>query len=382
MKMRILQLVSCRGWSSDAYWAARVTVELERAGHDAVLVCRQRSEARVIRRAQEAGVTRVETLALASGFAPLSDAADLRRLSGWLPAVRVLHVHRSKEHWLAALANRRASVRRPLVRTRHIVQPVRAHALNRWLYGRATDLVVTVTEAIRRQLVAGGLAASDRVVALPGGVDAERFDPKITRGDTARARAALGLAADAPVIGLISGFRVMKGQRTAVEAAARLAAAGHRFHLLLVGQGPFVPAVRELVQQAGLVHRVSMLGFVDDLPTAMAALDVALYAALESDGMSRVLFEYLASSVPVVASRVGVVPEILEDGRTALLVPAGEPALLADAIARLLTDGDRRRAIGAAGADLVRARFSGACLAERLGALYTELAEAAAQVAP
>jgi len=105
----------------------------------------------------------------------------------------------------------------------------------------------------------------------------------------------------------------------------------------------------------------------------MAALDVALYSALESDGMSRVLFEYLAAEVPVVASRVGVVPEILEDGRTARLVPPGEAAPLAEAIAGLLDDPARRAEIGAAGAALVRARYSGARLAERLTALYLSL---------
>jgi len=375
----ILQIVSCRGWSSDAYWAARATVELERAGHDVTLVCKRRSEARVIRRARDAGVSRIETLTLTSGIGPLADVLDLRRLVAWLPAAQVLHVHRGKEHWLAALANRMSSLRRPLVRTRHIVQPVRPHALNRWLYGRATDQVVTVTEAIRRQLVAGGLGVENRVVTMPGGVDVDRFRPDPEPPRDHGIRATLGLPRDVPIIGLVSGFRVMKGHQTVVEAAARLAAGGRRFHLLLIGQGPFVPKVRAQVEASGLGDRISTLGFVDDLPATMAVLDVALYSALESDGMSRVLFEYLAAGVPVVASRVGVVPEILEDGRTALLVPPGEPEPLADAIARLLDDPGRRREIGAAGAALVRARYSGARLAEQLTALYLSLAVASVQ---
>jgi len=375
----ILQIVSCRGWSSDAYWAARATVELERAGHDVTLVCKRRSEARVIRRARDAGVSRIETLTLTSGIGPLADVLDLRRLVAWLPAAQVLHVHRGKEHWLAALANRMSSLRRPLVRTRHIVQPVRPHALNRWLYGRATDQVVTVTEAIRRQLVAGGLGVERRVVTMPGGVDVDRFRPDAGPPRDHGIRATLGLPHDVPIIGLVSGFRVMKGHQTVVEAAARLAAGGRRFHLLLIGQGPFVPKVRAQVEASGLGDRISTLGFVDDLPATMAVLDVALYSALESDGMSRVLFEYLAAGVPVVASRVGVVPEILEDGRTALLVPPGEPEPLADAIARLLDDPGRRREIGAAGAALVRARYSGARLAEQLTALYRSLAVASVQ---
>src|SRR5215470_3055449 len=372
--MTIFQVVSCRGWSSDAYWAARVTVELERAGHEARLVCKRRSEARVIQRAKDAGVSHIETLTLASGLSPVADAVDVRRLMGWLPEAQVLHVHRSKEHWLAALANRLSSSPRPLVRTRHIVQPVRPHALNRWLYGRATNLTVTVTEAIRNQLVASGLAAADRVVALPGGVDAERFLPGPANVRNGGPKAALGLAPDVPLIGLVSGFRVMKGHQVAIEAVARLAAAGHRFHVVLIGQGPLGERVQSLVEAASLESRVSILGFVEDLPAIMSALDVALYPALESDGMSRVLFEYLAAGAPVVASRVGVVPEILEDGETALLVPAGEPERLADAIARLLKDAALRRRLGVAGVDLVRTRFSGARLAKHLSALYLSLA--------
>jgi glycosyltransferase involved in cell wall biosynthesis len=293
----------------------------------------------------------------------------------------VLHVHRGKEHWLAALANRLSRSRRPLVRTRHIVQPVRAHALNRWLYGRATDLVVTVTEAIRRQLVAAGLVPPERAVTMAGGVDADRFRPDVAPVSEGGLRSTLGLPAHVPIVGLVSGYRVMKGHQTVVEAVARLAAAGRRFHLLLIGQGPFVPRVRTQVETAGLTDRISLLGFVDDVPAAMAALDVGLYSALESDGMSRVVFEYLASGVPVVASRVGVVPEILEDGRTALLVPAGEPAPLADAIARLLDDAGLRRDLGAAGARLVRDHYSGARLAERLIARYDSLAAAPAGAA-
>ena len=376
--MTIRHIVSCRGWSSDAYWAARAVVELDRAGQDVTLVCKRSSQARVMRRAKEAGIERLETLHLSSGVSPIMDVLDLRQLVAWLPETQVLHVHRGKEHWLAAVANRMSNPRKALVRTRHIVQPIRAHALNRWLYGSATDLVVTVTDAIRRQLLASGLSADDRVVALRGGVDAELYRPDAPWAHGLDPRGVLKVPPDVPLIGLVGGFRVMKGHETVVAAAARLAAAGLPFHLVFIGQGPFAERVRDLVQAAGLADRVSLVGFVDDLPVMMAALDVALYAPLESDGMSRVLWEYLASAVPVVATRVGVVPEVLEDGATALLVPAGEPVPLAAAIERLLRDAPLRQRLGAAGADLVRERFSGARLAERLTALYRSLAVSSA----
>jgi glycosyltransferase involved in cell wall biosynthesis len=259
---------------------------------------------------------------------------------------------------------------RPIVRTRHIVQPIRPHALNRWLYRRATDLVVTVTEAIRSQYVASRLVTPERVVALPGGVDAERFDPKT---DGAGFRSSLAVDADVPLVGLVSGLRLMKGHLIAVDAVKRLAAEGRRFRVVFIGEGAMEPAVSRAVATAGLEQRIAFVGFTRDMPAAMAAFDVALYPPLESDGMSRVLFEYLAMGRAVVASRVGVVPEVLTDGASALLVPAGEPGPLAAALGRLLDDGALRTKLGAAASELVRARLSGACLARRLAELYAML---------
>lgn len=363
--------MSCRGWSSDAYWAARITAELERAGHEVTLVCKDGSDRRVIQRARAMGASRIATLRFASGVKPASDVRDLSRLSQWLGETDVVHVHRGKEHWLAAVANRLSSSPRPLVRTRHIVQPIRPHALNRWLYRKATSLVVTVTEAIRGQYIAAELIAPERIVALPGGVDLARFHPGVEDGSCRRS---LGAGSDVPLIGLVAGFRAMKGHQVAIEAAGRLAKAGWPFHMLLIGEGALESEFRRTIVSEALTSRISLVGFVPEIPAAMAALDIALYPALESDGMSRVLFEYLAMGKPVVASRVGVVPEVLEDGKTALLVPAGEPEALAQAIGRLLDDGALAKRLGAAAALLARTRLSGAAVARGLMMGYSRLA--------
>jgi glycosyltransferase involved in cell wall biosynthesis len=381
--VKIMHVVSCGGWSSDAYWAARVCRELERAGHDATLVCRRGTEARVISRARSLGVERIETLSLRTGLRPAADARDLRAVLGWLPGADVVHVHRSKEHWLAAIANRVSRTRRPLVRTRHIVQPIRPHALNRWLYRHATDLVVTVSEAIRRQCIAAGLVPQDRVVALPGGADGERFQPGKDGGALGHE---LGLPAGrppvgvppvgVPIVGLLSGFRVMKGHSVVVEAARTLAASGRAFHLLFVGQGPFEPAIRESVARAGMSDRATFLGFVDDPARAVGALDIALYPSLESDGMSRVLFEYLAAGRAVIASRVGVAAEVLKDGESALLVPGGDAPELARALDRLLGDPALRRRLGESAAALAHERLTGVCLTASLIDHYQRLTAA------
>jgi glycosyltransferase involved in cell wall biosynthesis len=366
--VKILQLVSCRGWSSDAYWAVRMTRELERRGHEVTLGCRRGTEDRVIDRARAEGVARVERFEFAGGARPWSDAADLRRLLAAWPGVDVVHVHRGKEHLLAVVANRLSARPRPVVRTRHIVQAVRPHAGNAWLYAR-TGLVVTVSDAMRGQYLAAGLVDADRVVALPGGADAETYRPAPA---DAEVRARLGGETE-PLVGMISGFRVMKGHTVAVAALARLAARGVRPRVAFVGRGSTEPAVRAAVRAARLEGQVTFAGFADDLPAAMAALDIALYTPLESDGMSRVVFEYLAAGRALIASRVGVVPEILRDGEHALLVPGGDAEALAVALERLLADARLRDRLGAAGRELVLARYSGQRVAAALEAHYRRL---------
>lgn len=376
--MRILQLVSCRGWSSDAYWAARVSRELERRGHEVTLGCRAGTELRVIDRAREEGVTRTVTYGFAGGVRPRDDVDDVRQLIEALGATDVVHVHRGKEHWLAAVANRLSRTPRPLVRTRHIVQAVRPHAGNRWLYRQATALVVTVTEAIRGQYLAAGLLPPDRVVAWPGGADAETHRPG---PHDPNVRAALGAAPDEPLIGMIAGFRTMKGHLVAVEAVRRLVDAGVRGHVVFVGRGAREALVRDALRRHRLEARVTIAGYVGDVATVMRALDVALYVPLESDGMSRVVFECLATGLPLVASRVGVVPEVLRDGEHALLVAAGDAAMLADAIGRLVRDAALRDRLGRAARELCESRYSGARVAAALEAHYARLAPAGTTVA-
>jgi glycosyltransferase involved in cell wall biosynthesis len=175
---------------------------------------------------------------------------------------------------------------------------------------------------------------------------------------------------------MIAGLRVMKGHRLVVDAVGRLGEAGRAARVVFIGQGSMLEPVRAAIRGAGLEDRIALAGFVDDLPPAMAALDVVLYVPLESEGMSRVVFEYLAAGRPLIASRVGVVPEVLRDHEHALLVPAGDADALAAALRELLADAALRARLAEGGRRLVLAQFSGARVAGALEAHYARLAAA------
>jgi glycosyltransferase involved in cell wall biosynthesis len=368
--MRILHLMSCRGWSSDAYWAARMTCELQARGHQVTLGCRRGTEERVIDRARREGIADIATFDFSSGVDPARDVGDVRRLRACIEDVDVVHVHRGKEHWLAAVANRLAGRRRPLVRTRHIVQAVRPHAGNRWLYKHATSLVVAVTGAIGGQYVAAGLVPPERLVVLHGGADASTYGPQAV---DATVRQIVGGVPHVPLVGMVAGLRYMKGHTVVVEAAGRLAARGIRPRFTFVGHGAMERMITDAITRAGLDAQFTLAGWMSDLPAVMAAFDVALYVPLESEGMSRVVFEYLAAARPLIASRVGAVPEVLVDGRHAALVAAGDAGMLAETLERMLGDAPLRARLGQAARALVLERYSGARVAEALESHYTRL---------
>jgi glycosyltransferase involved in cell wall biosynthesis len=285
--LRILHLMSCRGWSSDAYWTARAVAALKELGQRVTLVTQEGSDERVGMRLRQEGVKEFETLDFGSGF-KLKDPRAIREIRKLADGHDLIHVHRGKEHWLAAFANRGLARPRPLVRTRHIIHPVKSHLLNRWLYRRATDMVVAVTERIRQRYLGSGLVLPEKIVTLYGGVDTRSFSPEV-RGDAVRAK--LNLPPGAALLGLVGGLRVMKGHQTLVRAIARLKRDGLNCRALFVGQGSQEAVIRREIKKHGLEEEIVLAGFFPDLSEAMATLDIALYVPYESDGMGRVVSE-------------------------------------------------------------------------------------------
>lgn len=365
--MRILHLMSCRGWSSDAHWAGLVARELQARGHQVTFAARADAETKVLRRLRELGVADLRPLGFRGRRAPLASARELLVLYRLMAAHDIVHVHRSREHWMAALIIALPGPRPPLVRTRHIVAAVPLHRLNRWLYSpRVTAHVVTVSEPVRARYLRGGLVDPTRVTTIPGGVDATRFRPGL---DGAPFRVRHDVPAAAPVVGVLAGLRGMKGHATFLEAARRVPGpAGTRF--AIVGDGRHAERVRRMIDTLRLGERVVMTGFVDRPEEAVAAFDVAVSPSDESEGMGRALFEYMAAGRAIAATRVGLASEVLTDRETALLVPPRDPEALAGAIATLLHDRELAARAGRACRRLVDERYSAARVAAEVERVY------------
>jgi glycosyltransferase involved in cell wall biosynthesis len=277
--------------------------------------------------------------------------------------VALVHTHSSVDSWLGGLAAR--SRRRPVVRSRHVTIAI---PRRRGLVYRLAHRVITSGEAAAAVVAAAGVPRA-RIAAIPPGVDTARFHPGVS-GDAVRAELALQAA---PVVGLVANIRGSKGHNVFLDAARAVLATQPAARFLIVGDGIGFDDVRRRVSALGLDAAVRMTGFRRDVPEVMAALDVLVLPSIRSEAASQVIPQALAVGTPVVATDVGGSGELIRDGETGRLVPAGDPAVLAAAIIEMLGDRERARAMARRGQALVRERHSLDAAMARTTAVYEEL---------
>ncbi len=340
---RVVITNSARRWIGEAAHVLALAEGLAAEGVEVTLIVRRGHE--LERRARDAGL-RVHALRFGSRFSPWGDLFDIFRLRRIIRAARaqVVHCHRGKDHWCAAMALLGMRRRPALFRTRHVVTPMRGHHFNQWLMHRATDLTIAVSEAARRSL--SPIFGEENLIHTPvigAAVDLERFHPK-RRSATVR-REMFGVGDDEMVVGLVGRIQRVKGQGVFIDAAKRLAERGVKAKFVIAGaersEGR-MDRLRDRVASLGLADRFVFLGEVDEVADLIAALDVGVVASLGSEGSSRVALEIMASEVPIVATRVGALPEIIRDGTSGVLCAPGDVEALADGIELLLRADDLR----------------------------------------
>jgi sugar transferase (PEP-CTERM/EpsH1 system associated) len=304
------------------------------------------------------------------GKRPGHDVGAFARLVRWLRRARPEIVH--SRNWGtidAVLAARLARI--PVVlhgeHGREISDPdgrnARRNRVRRLLAPIVTRFV-TVSDDLRRWLVREVGVPARKVVTICNGVDTSRFSP----GDRTAARAALGLAIDRTLVGTVGRLDPVKDQAGLVRAFAGVRARNRAAALVIVGDGPCRGELAGLITALGLSEQALLLGECHDVPRVLAALDLFVLPSI-AEGISNTVLEAMATGLPVVATRVGGNPELVEDGVTGTLVPRQDPEALASAITRYLDDDGWRRAHGEAARRRAVERFS----LDRMCAGYTRL---------
>lgn len=310
---------------------------------------------------------------------PISPAVDLRAL--WhvrrmlarrRPAI--LHTHGAK----AGVVGRVAAL--TLRRGPRTVHTYHGHVL-RGYFGRRTerafteverrlatrtDVLVAVSAEVRDELLELGVGRPEQYRVIPVGPDLGPF--LAIDGSTGVLRRQLGLEPHIPLVGAIGRLVPIKDNATLVAAAQRLPGV----HFAVIGDGELRGALEEQARALGVADRVHFTGWASDLPAAVADLDAVVLTS-RNEGTPVALIEAAAAGVPAVATDVGGVRSVVQDGVTGLLVAPGNPGAVAAAIERLVADPGAARRMGAAGRAAVPARFGQQRLLDDVRALYLEL---------
>ena len=220
-----------------------------------------------------------------------------------------------------------------------------------------SSTVIAITEYTRQYLIRNYRLPPKRVTLIYQGTDTRRFRP--TAEGKAVALNRYPLPGDAfPILGCIGSFEPRKGQAVLLNALARLAAGPlSAIHLLLVGDGPDEEMLRAKVKRMGLERHVSFFPFTDQPQYVYQRVDITVLPSLSKEGLPNVLLESMATSVPVISSNLGGVPEVVLEDKTGYLVEPGDSDQLADAIRKLGGDRAVGRQMGERGRVLVEKRF-------------------------
>ena len=356
--MKILHTEASKGWGGQEIRILDEAEGLRARGHDVQLAAP--FEATIFEAAKRRAIP-VHTIAL--------DRRRLRSLLALRALIRefepdVVVSHSSSDSWLVAAATRFLSPRPAIVRLRHISGAVAQGPLNRWLYGRVPARVVTTGVVINNMLIERLSLDPAHVVAIPTGIDLDRFKP----GDRSAAREALGLPVEAKLIGIVATLRSWKGHRFLVEAMTDPKLASAR--LVLVGDGPQEPALRAQIAELGLGERVTLAGRQEDVRPWLRALDVFVLPSTANEGLPQALMQAMACELPVVTTAAGAIPELVRGGENWLVVPSESPAALAEAIGRLFDDRALAGCLAAAGRREVEQKHTKAAMLDAMEDIF------------
>ena len=370
-RLRVLTLVDhLIPWGGAERLAMTVALRLDPARFDRVLCASRSADPALVSQLEEGGV---EVLSLERRsratvwqWAPL--LVELRRRR-----VDVVHAHMFHSNVWGTVFGRLASV--PVVVAHEHTwsfqgEPLR-RLLDRRLVARGADVFLAVSSEDRRRMIAveGIDPAAIRIVL--NGIPA----PRRGSGDVRRE---LGIPAEAPVIGTVSVLRKQKALDILLHAGATLLSEFPALRILVAGVGPEEERLRSLAAELGLESAVTMLGLRSDVPDVLAALDVFVSSS-DFEGTPLALIEAMAAGRPIVATRVGGVPDLIDEGVHGLLVEPRDAEALARVVAELLRDPKRRAELGARALERQRRELGVDLMIRRLEDLYESLFLASAR---
>jgi glycosyltransferase involved in cell wall biosynthesis len=387
-QIKILRVIARLNMGGPALHVAYLTEGLRKRGYDTTLVAGSlaRGEDSMAFVADARGVEVVRIDELGREISPLRDLMATIRLARLIRRERpqILHTHTAKAGTVGRVAARLAGSRKPpiVVHTFHghvlrgYFGPFRTllfRLLERWLASGTTALIA-VSPQVRDDLVSLGVAPRERFVVIRLGIE---LDERVAseRNGRGESRRYLGIPGDRFAVGWIGRMTAVKRTDDVLIAFKSLRDSGVDAVLCMVGDGPDRIPLEQRAQELGVARDTVFLGYQEDVAPFYAAFDVLVLPS-GNEGTPVTVIEALAAERPVVATRVGGVPDVVRDGEDGFLVEAGATDDLADRLGRLARDPALRARMGKKGRERVLPRYAVERLVDDVDELYRSLLSA------
>jgi glycosyltransferase involved in cell wall biosynthesis len=356
----LLHTESSLGWGGQEQRTLRELLGISRNSFRPFLACRPQSRIGKEARAQGIEVTPVQ---MRGNFDPW---AVLKLMSLYQKKrVDIVHTHSTADSWIASTAAKLSSRRPKVVRTRHLSCAFN----NRLIYNFMADRVITVGKSTRQYMIREKKIREEKVLTIPTGVDLDRFDPA---GVQKNLREELGLSPQIPIFGTVAVFRRLKGHQYLLEATRIILRSCPEARVLLVGDGPQKKNLLRVIEANGLRSAVIMPGFREDVAQVLKTLDVFVFPSIE-EALGTAILEAMAMERPIVATRVGGIPEIVREGENGFLVDPEDAEALAARIIFLLQHKEMGEEMGKRGRQFVETYHDNRSMVSRLEELYFTL---------
>ena len=245
------------------------------------------------------------------------------------------------------------------------------HLLIERYLSRCTHRIICCSEAVKNFVTGHEKIKEDKTVVIYNGVDEERFLPV---QDPSPVRARLGIDRESPVVGTVSSLTPHKGQKYLIQAAAKIREKYPATRFLIVGDGPLRRSLEEQALGLSLQSSLIFTGARRDIPDLLSLMDIFVLPSSSREGLGIAIIEAMAMEKPTVATDIGGIPEVVQDGETGLLVRPGDSAALAKAIIELIDNPDRAKAMGKKGRNRFAQKFTRKTMLSKIEDLYLGLA--------
>lgn len=366
--MKIIHLASSKRWTGVAEPMVNLAFYQKALGHEVWIGCeRGRS---LERRAGWLGQTVLKDMRLTARSNPFVVYQDIKSLRNYINEIQpdVIHCHLLHDHWVSAFSLKKDTRKPLLVRTLHRYKRPYADPFHSWLYRKKTSLFIVPSGAMKKLVLEKHPSLKKRLHVVYGGINQQRFHPQ---NNPDRARNICQVPKDAPFAGIVSRLRGDRNLDWFMEALPAVLKNLPDSRFVIAGRGEIAEELNSKIQEPPYKGRVVMPGyFTKSLSNLYAAMDVSIFLAQGSEGSCRAVMEAMASGTPVIGLREGVVPEIIEHGKSGWIVESRNVADLAKYLIRALSDNEKTGVMGKAARKRMEDKFNLLTMAEEVIRIY------------